>query len=133
GYWNVIIRPQTFEKERIPLSELAPLIRRTAFNIRGWQFPYTEGGRLETGEDWVGFENQWDRVLEAWRLYQSGQFVHISGIFDDWLDKSKHHPAPEGWAPNRQLSLVGVIYRLTEIFELAARLAVADTYGLNGP
>jgi hypothetical protein len=134
GYWHVGIRPFTFEQERIPLSELFPLIRRTSFNIRGWDFPIIEGinaNARETGTYWVSVENEWDRILEAWRMYQSGQFVHESGIFDDWLDLSKHTPAGEQWRPGIQLSVVGAVYRMTEIFEFAARLAVADAYRMD--
>ncbi len=134
GYWHVVIRPSTFEQERIALSKLFPLIQRTALSIRGWEFPFVEGvtaAQRKTSTDWVGIENEWDRILEAWRIYQSGQFVHESGILDDWLDRSKYTPAGEQWQPGLQISVPGLVFRLTEVFEFAARLAVADTYRLD--
>jgi hypothetical protein len=129
GYWRIIIRPERFMKEHIRLVELSPLIQRRSIFIRGRRFPYIEGDRIpQTGEDWVGFENQVDRFLEAWRIYQSGQFALVYGIADDWRDRSSEHPAPEGWTPEAALSVVGVVYRCTEIFEFVKQLALADAY-----
>lgn len=126
GFWKVIIRPTKFIKERIlDFTMLYPLIQKTSVNLRGFSFPYTGGDmKYQSGNDWVGEEFEWDWVHEAWRFFQSGQFVHISGLLEDWHDVSKWNSAPEGWVPGRTLSVEGVVYRCTEIFEFASRLAL---------
>ncbi len=126
GFWKVIIRPTKFIEERIPeFTMLYPLIQKTSVNLRGFSFPYTGGDmKYQSGNDWVGEEFEWDWVHEAWHFFQSGQFIHISGLLEDWHDVSKWNPAPEGWIPGRTLSVEGVVYRCTEIFEFASRLAL---------
>jgi Putative DNA-binding domain len=108
GFWKVIIRPTKFIEERIPdFTMLYPLIQKTSVNLRGFSFPYTGGDmKYQSGNDWVGEEFEWDWVHEAWRFFQSGQFVHISGLLEDWHDVSKWNSAPEGWVPGRTLSVV---------------------------
>ena len=130
GYWKVIIRPTKFVEECIPeILTLYPLIQKTAVSIRGLSFPYTSGGlEYQMDNNWVGQEYEWDWVREVWRFYQSGQFAHISGLLEDWHDESKWNPAQEGWQPGHILSVEGVVYHLTEVFEFAARLSLAHEY-----
>jgi hypothetical protein len=129
GHWFIRIRPATFEPKRIPeYSALESIISRTAVRLRGWDFPHV--GRYEElhrGFDWIGHETDWEYYREAWSLYQSGQFAYLLGIHEDWADRS------QGWGPPKRLQehggLLGVgdtLFRFTEVFEFAARLAVTE-------
>jgi hypothetical protein len=71
----------------------------------------------------------WQYYRETWRLYQSGQFSYLIGIHEDWLDRIED----PGWGPTPQLRergpLLGVgdsLFRMTETFEFARRLAVTQ-------
>ena len=76
--------------------------------------------------DWIGQESEWERYLEVWRFYQSGQFVDLSGMREDWESESSLEFQSGRFTPRESLSVVGVVYRFTEIFELASRLATTE-------
>ena len=85
--------------------------------MRGWNFPHLDHRTQPHRDiDWIGQEFQWEEhhYLELWRFYQSGQFIHIAGISSDWYDQSR---------PRNFLEICDTIFRFTEIFEFAARLA----------
>jgi hypothetical protein len=128
GYWRVIIRPATFIEKRIPnISALYPLVEKKSVRLRGWDYPHVDS-RIppHTDVDWVGQEFEWDYHLELWRLYQSGQFVHIFGMVQDWRDQSKFWPAGRGWRSGAILDPKDTVYYFTEIIEFATRLSLTE-------
>ncbi len=127
GYWDVRIRPVSFKQERLPLSQLRQLLIRASLNYRGWEFPYITPRMSAIGNDWIGLEDREGASLQAWRFFQSGQFAAAVGFLDDWEDELMH-PSPQDWEAGVQLSIHDVVYRLTEIFGLASRLAITDVY-----
>ncbi|HEX5504095.1 MAG TPA: hypothetical protein VFW96_15825 [Thermomicrobiales bacterium] len=133
GHWRVVIRPGRFERERIPdIAALYPLLRERAVRLRGWQFPQvTVGQDYRIGLDWIDKEVEVREYVEYWRLYQSGQFLDVAGLPIDWLDHSAFPVAPPDWQPGQYLPVVDVLYRYTEIFEFAARLALIEAYSIS--
>jgi hypothetical protein len=127
GYWQVIIRPSTFLPTRVPdIASLEPLLQKTFVQFRGWDFPHIDRqNQIHVDQDWIGQELDWDLTLEVWRFYQSGQFVHFSGMPIDWRDQSGLWPSSKDtkWKAGSLLDIVETIYRLTEIYEFAARLS----------
>ncbi len=127
GHWDIHIRPVTFEQERLPLTELYPLLIRASLNYRGWEFPYITPQKPEYGNDWIGLENQKENGLQAWRFFQSGQFAAAVGFLDDWEEKTTYNVRKD-WVPGVGLAILDVVFRLTEIYGLASRLATSDVY-----
>jgi len=125
GHWRVTIRPRTFTKTRIPeITFLYPLLEKTSVELRGWPFPHLDPNtRPHIDIDWVGQECDYEDILEIWRFYQSGQFVHISAIRYDWRDLSDRL---RDWKPGAVLGIGDTVYRFTEIFEFGSRLALTD-------
>lgn len=126
-YWQTTIRPERFMSNRIEdYSRLFPIVRESSVSLRGWDFPHVDGRReaRRRGEDWVGEELEWGEHLELWRLYQSGQFVSVLGLWYDWRGRSSENP--EGRGPTDFLPLWDTIYRFTKIYEFAARLALTE-------
>lgn len=126
GHWDVVIRPGSFNPVRVPdISSLYAIVQNASVDLRGWDFPHIDvHSQVHVDVDWVGQESEWDAFLEVWRLYQSGQFVDVSGIWHDWHDQSTLTRAPEGWRPGTLLPVLDTLFRFTEIFEFAARLAL---------
>lgn len=129
GYWKVVIRPTTFDEKRVlDKGTLTHIIRRNAVSYKGWDFPHIEGsGAIEQGPDWIGQEITWKPILELWRFYQSGQFVHYFGMTEAWDENS----AGKWFSPSDghcsvELKVESVVARFTEIFELAARLSFTE-------
>lgn len=127
GYWDVRIRPVTFKQERVPLPEMRQLLIRASLNYGGWEIPYITPQMPTTGLDWIGLENQTQHNLQAWRFFQSGQFAGEFGFQDDWHEKLTY-PISGEWPPGKRLSIPSVVFRLTEIFGLASRLAITEVY-----
>ena len=129
GYWKVVIRPSTFDRKRVlDNGTLAHIIRRNAVSYKGWDFPHIEGsGAFEEGPDWIGQEIDWKPILELWRFYQSGQFVHYFGMVEAWDENpaGKLFPPSDGRC-RAELRVESVVARFTEIFELAARLSFTE-------
>jgi hypothetical protein len=125
GYWRVVIRPSKFEKERISeLSKCKTLVRDNAVHLRGWDYPhYDMRTEPSCGLDYIEQFTDWEPHIEAWRLYQSGQFVHYKALWEDWEDLSP-------WGQSQQiLSVIGTVYLLTEIYEFASRLGAKGILG----
>lgn len=123
GFWRFAIRPATFDPERVPYDELEDVIRRAAVRLRGWDFPHFDKNGLIYGGDYIGSETDWAHHVEAWRFFQSGQFVHLSGMQLDWADQSWLTRGEPTGQDRRRLGVIESLWTITEAFELAARLA----------
>lgn len=128
GRWEVSIRPLKFQKERLEFSELQNLVRKCQVELGGWNFPHIDANKMLTGSDWIGGETNWHIFLESWRLYQSGQFIQLSGFWDDWADRSLFAKPPALWEPRQRVSVTETLRRTLEVFELAARFAAAAVF-----
>lgn len=129
GYWRVVIRPQRFVEKRISqITELHPIIQNTSVQLRGWDFPHLDPHtQTRIDIDWIGQESEWENYLEIWRFYQSGQFIDITGMHEDWYDQRRSIPAAFGdCKPGLLLGVGNALFRFTEIFEFAARLAMTQ-------
>jgi hypothetical protein len=131
GHWKVIIRPSDFEQNRISdLNRLKEIIPQVSVTLRGWSLPHIDRHNpIQVGLDWIQQEVEWSDHVEAWRLYQSGQFIFWGSIRDDWLDQSFWGPPPQGWEVGASISVIDVVFRFTEIFEFAARLSMTEAGG----
>lgn len=128
GWWLVVIRPTRFDGRHIAERDsLWPLLERCVVSLRGWNFPHTDQRPAASiSSNAIGQDIDWEHHLETRRFYQSGQFVHLSGLMDDWRDRLRIWPATNGWRPCAILPVVDTVSRLSEICEFAARLALGD-------
>ena len=126
GYWRVNIRPTEYEERRLgTLSEVRALVKSCQVSFRGWDYPFWEDKELRNEGEFVECSVDWGRFVEYIRFYRSGQFLHLFSALEDLLDPKEmfknRYPRPTPRAG--YLSVIGVIYLATEIFEFAARLA----------
>ena len=120
----MLIRPACFEKGRIPdISELYPVLDKTSVRLRGWDFPHIDQREQVVLEDCLRQETERDIFAEVWQFHQSGQFVHYSSFVEDLLSHRRVPQLQPAWQPGLYFDPVEVIFRLTEIFEFAARLS----------
>lgn len=127
GHWRVLIRPHPYVERRVgDLAELEKIVLEAQVRIRGWDYPHTRREGPARGEDWVGSEDAFAHHLDAWRLYQSGQFTHWRGMGDDWRDLAKGFwTPPADWKPGRDMGWGDAAYQFAEIYEFATRLAIS--------
>ena len=128
GYWKVVLRPATFEEKRVQdKSTLVHILGKTSVSIKGWNFPHVDDFReFDEGPDWIGQEIETGPILELWRFYQSGQFVHYFGMVEDWTDTPNQFLLYENGHKRVVLDAESVMARFTEIFEFAARLSFTE-------
>lgn len=126
GHWRVVVRPKHFVERRVPqAASLLPIIERCSVQLRGWDYPHVDRqGRSPRGQRWVGQGTDWSHYVEYWRFYQSGQFVHLFGLREDWLDQSHADVRRAELGADKVLWVWSALFEFTEIFEFAARLAV---------
>lgn len=130
GYWKVVIHPATFDDKRLrSLPMLVSILEQTSVQLKGWSFPHVESSSgISEGKDWVGKEIDWGGIIELWRFYQSGQFVHYSGMMTDWKSHTGMFSGDQSQSSDtgqRQvlLDLKEVMLRFAEIFDFASRLS----------
>jgi hypothetical protein len=114
GYWRVVVRPTRYVEKRIPtLSECRRHLEESTVRLRGWDYPHVKD--VTNGQNWIESSEDWlHGHIEYWRYYQTGQFVHHFAMTEDYEESSKDLHG---------LDFINTLYRLTEIFEFAARLA----------
>ncbi len=133
GYWKIVIRPTAFEEERFNLPECLKKIRESKVTLRGWDYPHVSRRNPPyiAGTDYWESITDFEYYKEIWRIYQSGQFVHLFACHEDWLGESSPIFGPSKYAHIKPGSVLGVImtlYRLTEIYEFATRLAQKNLF-----
>lgn len=128
GHWWTVIRPTRFVEKRIgEIDALYPIVEKASVHLRGWDFPHLDRhADLHIDIDWIGQESEWQHHLETWRFHQSGQFVDVAGIRYDWPDQSDWLPRTEPREPGTVLGIADTLFRFTEVFEFAARLALSE-------
>jgi hypothetical protein len=133
GHWSVIVRPTQYVEERIAgLQSLLPLLQQLAVRRTGmWGFPHLVDHRRPTrGLHWIEDHGDYGPYIYLWRFTQSGQFFHLSGMISDWLSESIW-PAHPDWKPMTTCGIGESLWRFTDIFEFASRLAT-DEVGTDG-
>ncbi|MFO7676086.1 MAG: hypothetical protein R6X12_07225 [bacterium] len=125
GHWRVNFRPLS-ASHRLDSSEACrEVVERNVLELRGTDYPHyprkqDTDAELELGKTFCEGRSDWVPFKELWRMYQSGQFIHYVALWEDW------HATQQnlfGFKPGDHLSIEGAVYRLTEVFEFAARLA----------
>lgn len=120
GYWEVVIRPTRFDKQRVQdLSDLKKVVLASQVRMRGWPFPVDDHDKFKILDDHISCEVDWQHHRESWRFYQSGMFV--------WFKANRWdlRAIASGEQPGRTLSVGDTLYLLCEFFEFAARLALS--------
>lgn len=125
GYWDVAIRPLPYVESRVNYAKLDELLVSGTVRLRGWPVPYVDfRNELLRGDDWIGQDIDAAMVdhFEAWRFFTSGQFNQLRSVSADWRTGSEAPSIPEGF--DQVIEVWEILFYLTEVFELAARLAL---------
>ncbi len=130
AHWDTTIRPAAFKENRVPYGDLERIITGAVARFRGWPVPMISTGEpLVRGQDWIGQDVDAEIVshFEAWRFWTSGQLVHLRAVDADWREGGQPTPAPKGF--DGVIEVWEILFYLTELLELAARLALTDAGG----
>ncbi len=138
GHWHVVIRPSSFDQKRIAtLTECSDAIEAASVYARNRHIPHVDIHERHLGSDWVSFraDHGVSPLSEYWRLYQSGQLVGYVPFYEDSINKdtmdqlqfftpaNQCDPPPSGF-----VSVENCLWMVTEIYEVAARLALRASF-----
>jgi hypothetical protein len=94
--------------------------------LRGWYYPAI-GDKIEQfffGENYVAGLVEFSNYTEAWRFYQSGQFVHYFAFWEDYEKGIQWRIGfRTDYDPSMPLKVKGIVmtlYTVAEIFKLAS-------------
>jgi hypothetical protein len=131
GYWRIHIRPTVYKSNRIlSLSELRNIIEGCMVTLRGWNFPHLDHEETVNGDHWIESGADFREIVEYWRFYQSGQFIHYAAMGEDYLvEKIETILLDLGKSQNnRYLNISDTLFTVTEVFEFIARLIAKGIY-----
>jgi hypothetical protein len=121
-----VIRPSAFNPKLLAtLADCERAFRQARVQLRGWDYPHNPNTGISRHQDYIQGSIHWELHHELWRLYQSGQFVHMFSLREDWLRPSGRMDVE----PGKALGTVLTLFTLTEMFLFAARLAEAVPLG----
>ncbi len=135
GYWKIHVYPNSINFIPIePINKGKEIIRSASVQFRGWDYPhfptqvlddqniYIAGDKVEA---WIDY----NQFKEIWRFYNTGQFIHLFGLREDWLkedswlsQKLKEIP------PGTVLEMTGTVYSITEMYAFIRNLVQAGLY-----
>src|SRR5689334_8105543 len=89
AYWTLSLSPAVYLPERLPYGELLRIVQRASVNLRGWDFPHMDPHeKVSRDVTFIAQESSWHQYHEAWRFHQSGQFLDLWALWEDWYDES---------------------------------------------
>src|SRR5579871_6198032 len=97
GYWRINFRPLVYDQKLKSLTDCAELVIKNKVSFRGWSFPHYTGRQDED----AGIENT-DKYVQSWtdsrfykeywQMHQSGQFLDMRSLKEDWLEHDSWMP-----------------------------------------
>ncbi len=134
GYWEINIHPAEYSKKLVAnRAELKELVRNCVVELRGWDYPHFRDKNGDPNHILNGIEKyeDWENHIEFWRMTLSGNFYHLLGLREDWIDGMEYRNM---WSKGDELKnkkilgVLGTLYTLVEIFEFTKRLALKGLF-----
>lgn len=135
GYWKVHFYPNSVGFVSIdPINKGKEIIKSSSVQFRGWDYPHFPTNILEHQNIYVAGDKieAWidsGQYKEIWRFYNTGQFIHLFALREDWLKE-------DSWVssnlkeilPGTSLEIICAIYSITEIFSFIRNIVQAVLY-----
>ena len=118
-HWRVTYRPSTYKKRIYDPQEAFDLVRKSVVRRRGWDYPYVSEDRTEQvrEQEYVASGCDWNGLIEYWRLYYSGQFIHLFSLRENFI-----------YDVLGFIDITNTLYNIAEVIEFAARLSEKGIY-----
>lgn len=135
----VRIAPERYERDRLTVARCREIVLTSQVRLGGWSFPHASSDRIVSAGNCAHQEIALSLIsahVEQWRLFRSGQFAFralvpesVNESFQSEARSEIERYAVRGRQPARPIlgfvSFVRLIYRMTEAYMFAARLAQA--------
>jgi hypothetical protein len=138
-HWRVNFKPSVYNKSTIPtIARCIELVQQNAVQLRGWEYPYlsSKAEQRQLGNNWIASWSDFMGHMEYWRLYQSGQFIHLFSVYEAAPEHRKKLQSTAASHINRSdwdkvpgfIHIRNFLFTLTEIYEFASRLSEEGIY-----
>jgi hypothetical protein len=140
GYFRINFFPVTSDEISISdVIETKKKIRESVIELRGWDYPHFPTNDKNQGiyiindhtESWI----DWDKFKEIWRYYQSGNFIHLFGLREDWYGEDEWIEPTSIYKkikPGEVIDVLGITYSFTEIFQFIKNIVEKTDIYNNG-
>jgi len=131
GYWRIHFQPLIAAEKLHTFQDCKEIIEKNSVHLRGWNYPYFPKTGKDCGNEnnYVFTQLHWEGMIEYWRMYKSGQFIHYLALREDWFEEDSWMDKERAATIKNTLGIIGgCTYQLTEIFEFLSRLARAGLY-----
>jgi hypothetical protein len=117
GHWVLRVRPERYAPGRVEYRSLPGIIGDAKVEGRNYNFPHTDTFNQfpQLGSDWYGREFDLGYFLEYWRLFESGQFIGVRALPEDWPE---HMRNPQDFPSTGTIvGVAGAARHIAEAFE----------------
>ena len=117
GNIKVVFEPSTYNENRIQKRNLQEILEKSVVSLRGWSFPHVpkqdnDGSKRPYSiGNGIEFYTYWEKFIEIFRLYQSGQFLAKFALYEDTIGELNGKKLESG----KYLDFLSTIYKITEI------------------
>lgn len=130
AHWQVVIHPSSFRADRIStLKQAWRIMEECAVHLRG-DYPHVDQENRQDGPDWIASWRDYAGEREYWKFFQSGQLAHVFSFSEDSRPEAMElairniRDRPSAAKPSGVIDVVALLYKITEVFEFSARLAL---------
>jgi len=128
AHWRIEIHSTEYQAKRLPTRPgMEDLLSKATVSLRGWPYPYygIRAEDLAYNGKWLEGKINWERYMEYWRLYESGQWIHYTNVRTAGIPREEifrqRSPLPPQHAG--YISVRGeILFTLTEILHFAIGL-----------
>lgn len=125
GYWVVNIRPQKYNKKLISLNSklFTEYLQSCRVSLGGWDYPVGifQDEKYGNTKDGIVVQNI-EYLPEIWQFTTSGNFYHVFGLHEDYLNFSQNK------TNKPVLGLFSTLFTLTSIFFFAKKLFCSQEF-----
>ncbi len=138
GYWRILISPISHKVRFKQTTDCFQFIEKNFVDIDGLTFPFYTGLSVAKDEslikeyfsEYALCSADYGSIKEYWRLYRSGQFIHFTGILDDWWqDDVFQRSYLTSIKPFERISYnQSIMLTVTQVFDFMNRMCSYDIY-----
>jgi len=137
GYWKLAIEPiKPINNFFDHPTDVVKTIEQNKIGLRGWSYPHLPRENSDNEEvciksDRVDALIDYNHLIESWTFFQSGQFIHLLGLREDWLKESdwfERDSYLRKIEPMSILNFTGATLTLAEMFKFVTNISKLKKY-----
>jgi hypothetical protein len=123
GFWKVTIRPIEYNVNRFENKQCKDILWNSQVNLLGWSYPFIYSiNEIYSYSNYVEHITNWNMHLELLRMYNSGQYIHLFGLIEDWEENIRvFRPDPGILKPGDGLDMIITLNFITCVYDFCTK------------